>query len=195
MRRTRFSREAWRRPAALVGLALLAMACTTERARFKPLAVGDAAPAYAATSLDGDSVSIGSLKGNVVLLNIWATWCVPCRREMPVLDSLSQVFADRGVRVIGVSVDDGGSDERVHEFVQEHGITFTIWRDPDARVSGVFNTRGVPETFLIDREGRIAKHWMGGVDAPHVKLFETVARLAGAGGTLAGVSPPARPAR
>ena len=174
----------WRRVgAAVIAFCVLATsACTTESARFRPLRTGDPAPEYVASALSGDSVSIRALRGSVVVLNIWATWCVPCRREMPALDSLARAFANRGVRVVGVSVDEGASDERIAGFLEAHGIGFEIWRDPDARVAAAFQTRGVPETFLIDREGRIAAHWIGGVDTPSARLAETVARVVG--GTL-----------
>jgi cytochrome c biogenesis protein CcmG/thiol:disulfide interchange protein DsbE len=168
--------------------AVVSGACDGDSRRFTPLAVGDPAPAYAAVTLVGDRAGIGAMHGDVVLLNIWATWCEPCRREMPTLESLARAYASRGVRVVGVSIDDSGSEERINRFLGEHGITFEIWRDPDAVVSRAFQTRGVPETFLIDREGRIAAHWIGGVDAPAARLRQTVERVAGA-------SASARPAR
>lgn len=144
--------------AALVALGTLA-ACRGDGAR--PLArieVGRPAPAYAATTLAGDSASLAALHGQPVLLNVWATWCHPCRTEIPELQALHQRYAARGLQVVGVSIDVGGEDDAVRDFVQEFGMTYPVWRDPDGRVSNVFSTVGVPDTYLIDRDGVI--RWM-----------------------------------
>jgi len=146
---------------ALLGIAALACGGNGE---FRPLQVGDAAPAYAAQTVAGDTVTLGALRGHPVLLNVWATWCIPCRTEMPAMQQLHSAFADSGLKVIGVSVDEAGSDADVRQFIATSGITFTVARDPDKRVSRVFRTLGVPETFLIDRRGRIAKRWIGEFD-------------------------------
>jgi len=131
---------------------------------FRPLEKGDAAPAYAAVSLSGDTVSLAHLRGHAVLLNVWATWCPPCRDEMPGFEQLSQTFRDSGLVVVGVSVDRGGSDSDVREFLTAHGVRFTIVRDPEERIARTFRTVGVPETFLVDRSGRIARRWIGQFD-------------------------------
>lgn len=127
----------------------------------QPLArieVGQPAPAYAATTLAGDSASLAALRGRPVLLNVWATWCHPCRTEIPELQALHERYAPRGLEVVGVSIDVGGEDDAVRDFVQEFGMTYPVWRDPDGRVSNVFSTIGVPDTYLIDRDGVI--RWM-----------------------------------
>jgi peroxiredoxin len=142
--------------------------------QYRPLAVGDPAPVYAARTLAGDTVALASLQGHPVLLNVWATWCVPCQEEMPAIERLSERFADSGLTVVGVSVDDGSADKAVQQFVQDHGITFTILRDPSLRVQRIFQTFGVPETFLLDREGRIAKRWVGAFDADGDSTFAEV---------------------
>lgn len=121
--------------------------------RLARLDIGDAAPAYRATSLDGDSVSLAGLRGQAVLLNIWATWCHPCRTEIPELERLYQEHRARGLTIVGVSIDAGGEDGAVRDFAREYGMTFPIWRDPDGRVSTTFAAIGVPATYLIDREG------------------------------------------
>ncbi len=117
--------------------------------------VGEEAPRYAAPALNGDSVSLAGLRGNVVLLNVWATWCIPCRKELPELQKLHEQYAARGLRVVGVSVDDGGADRAVDQFVREFGLTYTILRDPAENVSHAFAIPGVPASFLIDRNGKI----------------------------------------
>lgn len=160
--------------AAMLLLTTLTVACGEKPREFRPLSEGDAAPAFAAPTLDGDSVSVASLRGQVVLLNVWATWCVPCRREMPLLDSLSREFADRGVRVVGVSIDASGAGELIASFVKQYQIGFTILHDGAGQIQSTYNMRGVPETFLIDRDGVLRHHWVGGIDAPDIRLREVV---------------------
>jgi cytochrome c-type biogenesis protein len=115
--------------------------------------VGQPAPDYAATALTGDSVKLASLRGNVVLLNVWATWCNPCRAEIPYLEELHKKFASNGLRIIGVSIDAAGGEEGIASFAKEIGMTYPIWRDPDQDVMTRFLAVGVPASFLIDREG------------------------------------------
>ncbi len=159
-----------RTPSFLALLVLMTSACRGAD-RFRPLRVGDPAPDYAAVSVQGDTVSLQELSGSPVLLDVWATWCIPCGHEMPALQALSEQYADSGLRVLGVSIDAAGTDARVAGFVAEHGIRFTILRDPDRRVEQTFRTIGVPETFLLDRQGRVAHRWIGEFDpaAPAVR--------------------------
>jgi peroxiredoxin len=123
--------------------------------------VGEAAPAYAARSIAGDSVRLSDLRGNAVLLNVWATWCIPCRKELPELQALHTKFVDKGLRVVGVSVDEGSDDAAVREFAQQFGITYTIVRDPHTDVYNAFAIPGVPASFLIDRSGKVAWRHLG----------------------------------
>jgi peroxiredoxin len=146
------------------GLLLLAAACS-EDARPAMVVVGQPAPAYAAPTLAGDTLGLADLRGQVVMLNIWATWCPPCREEMPGLEALQRQYADQGLHVIGVSIDGRGAAGEVRQFLESNGITFTILHDADERVTRTFRTIGVPETFLIDREGRVLNRWIGKIDA------------------------------
>jgi cytochrome c-type biogenesis protein len=127
--------------------------------------VGEAAPDYTAPTLDGDDGSLADLRGEAVLLNVWATWCVPCREEMPELQGLHERHRDAGLRVIGVSVDNQGADDAVRGFLQEEGVDYEVWRDPDRDVQRAFRTSGVPETILIDRDGTVVKRWKGPLEA------------------------------
>ena len=115
--------------------------------------VGAPVPAYATVALNGDSVSLASLRGKVVLFNIWATWCHPCRAEIPELRELHAQYRDRGLELVGVSVDADGNDEGIKSFMEEFKMTYPVWRDPDERVSTKFLAIGVPATYLIDRKG------------------------------------------
>jgi cytochrome c-type biogenesis protein len=115
--------------------------------------IGAAAPPYAAATLDGDSVSLEQLRGQVVLLNLWATWCVPCRTETPYLQSVFETYRDRGLRVVGVSQDVGEARRDIEEFVEEYGVTYSILHDPQMRGLDLYRVNGLPGSFLIDREG------------------------------------------
>src|SRR5688572_14454507 len=141
----------------------------TQRSRFAPLEVGATIPSYSATKLDGGELSLDALRGKVVLLNVWATWCRPCVTEMPALERLYRQFHDDGLEVVAVSIDAGtgtmddmgrpGGD--VQAFVTERDLTFTILLDPRRRVEQVFQVMGVPTTIVIGRDGRIARKAVG----------------------------------
>lgn len=162
-----------RRSAGALLLALALGGCAAE-AREPPVAVGSPAPDFAAATLAGDSVSLAGLRGQVVLLNVWATWCPPCRREMPGLDTLHADLRPRGLRVVGVSVDARSAAGEVAAFVAESRIGFTILHDPAARVSDAFRTTGVPETFLIGRDGTLLRRWIGRVEPSSRSVREAV---------------------
>jgi cytochrome c-type biogenesis protein len=137
-----------------------------------------AAPDYSATSLGGDAVSLSSLEGEVVLLNVWATWCVPCRAEMPGLQELHEEFDDEGLKMVGVSIDDRTtSDSRIVGFLQSMNITYPIWRDSDNRFAPTFRTIGVPESFLISKDGYVVYQWKGAFD-PTTKQTKEIVRNA-----------------
>ncbi len=127
--------------------------------------VGDRVPAYSAPSLDGGEVSLADHLGEVVLVNVWATWCGPCRVEMASIQALYDTYRDRGFNVLAISVD-AGSDSRqvVEKFAAEYELSFTILLDRDSRITRLLRTVGVPETFVLDREGRIAKRVIGASD-------------------------------
>lgn len=145
-------------------LILSVFACSPEAGGFRPLEAGDPAPEFGAPVLDGDSLHLASLVGNPVLLNVWATWCPPCREEMPALQALHERYGPRGLRILGVSVDSRGSEQTIRRFLEEGGYTFTILHDASDAVSRQFRTIGVPETFLIDADGRIVRRWIGRFD-------------------------------
>jgi len=148
-----------------VALLPLLMACgEADREGSGRPGVGNPAPAYAATTLDGDELSLEELRGRVVVLNVWATWCAPCVREMPGLEELHRSYGEHQVAVLGASIDRGTAEPAVRRFVDEHDITFTILLDPDGTVESRFRTIGVPETFLLDAEGTIRHRWIGEFD-------------------------------
>lgn len=142
-------------------LFVLVAGCAAGEARPLPPVVGEPAPGYAAPTLRGDTLSLASLRGDVVLVNLWATWCPPCRREMPGLQRLQDELGAEGLRVVAVSIDAPSSAEEIRPFLEETGITFTVLHDAEQRVTRTFATTGVPETFLIGRDGVLLNRWIG----------------------------------
>ena len=152
---------------AIVGAGLLAGAVAL--AKYGPdvqrVEVGARAPDFRAVNLaTGDSVSLREgYRGAVTLVNIWATWCVPCRVEMPAMEKLYQSLAPRGFRIAAVSIDEG-SPEDVQAFGRELGLSFDILQDRSTKVQQIYQTTGVPESFLLNREGVIVKRVIGAHD-------------------------------
>lgn len=117
--------------------------------------VGDPAPDLELVSLDGDKVSLASLRGRAVLLNLWATWCLPCIQELPELAALHEGHGKQGLVVVGVNVDGADASTRVRAFVSERQIPFAVWLDSEMRVPSALRVQGLPATFVIDRKGMI----------------------------------------
>lgn len=119
-------------------------------------------PPYSVKLLDGKSFDVASEKGHVVLLNVWATWCGPCRFETPELQALHVKYNARGLEVVGVSVDEGG-DAEVKKFVDDNKVTYPIAIDAEGRVANVLRTTVLPTSVLIGRDGRIVWRKIGPV--------------------------------
>lgn len=124
-----------------------------------PVTVGSRAPTFHARTLDTPprEKSLDDYRGQVVLLNIWATWCGPCRIEMPSIEALHRDFGPRGLHIVAVSIDDPGQEQRIRDFAREFGLTFEILHDGSGAISKQYQTTGVPETFVIGRDGVIRK--------------------------------------
>lgn len=123
---------------------------------------GDPAPALTVASLDGErTVRLADYRGQVLLVNLWATWCHPCREETPYLQSVYERYRDRGLRILGVSVDLRADHDAVVEFVEEFGVEYDIALDPDARSRDLFHARGLPTSVLFNRDGTVAFSWIG----------------------------------
>jgi cytochrome c biogenesis protein CcmG, thiol:disulfide interchange protein DsbE len=148
--------------AIVAGLGIGAAALVKFGPRIEGVAVGKRAPDYHAVRLGtSDSVSIrAEAKGQVTLVNIWATWCIPCRAEMPALEKLYQELGPRGFKIIAVSIDEGDPGT-VQEFVRELGLSFEMLHDQSGDIQRVYQTTGVPESFLLDKNGVIVKKAIG----------------------------------
>lgn len=122
-----------------------------------------AAPDLALTGLDGKTVNLSSLKGKVVMLNFWATWCPPCRDEIPSMMKLNAAFAGKPFQMLAVSIDEGGK-QAVEEFFKNSGFSLPVYLDPSSSAGRTYGITGVPETFIIDKNGIIAKKVIGPVE-------------------------------
>lgn len=125
------------------------------------IGVGSRAPEFNAVDLrTGRPATLADYRGRVLLLNVWATWCQPCRIEMPAMERLSRALAGTDFRILAVSVDEGDSSE-VNAFVNELELTFDILHDRSGMIKRDYQTTGVPESFVIDRQGVIVKKVIG----------------------------------
>jgi cytochrome c biogenesis protein CcmG, thiol:disulfide interchange protein DsbE len=131
-----------------------------------PVSVGSKAPPIEGVTLDSAKreKSLADYKGKVVLLNVWATWCEPCRVEMPSIEKLHREFGPRGLAVVAISVDDPGAESRILDFVKEFGLTFEVLHDPKQVTTRNYQITGYPETFVIARDGTIRKKLIGASD-------------------------------
>jgi cytochrome c-type biogenesis protein len=163
--------------AAFSFFAAVILACAAnDDATLRAPEIGKPAPDYRAISLSGDSVSLVEMRGRVVLLNVWATWCHPCRDEIPVLQTLHERYASAGLILVGVSVDARGEDDTIREFASDFRMTYPLWLDPDERVQSTFLAIGVPATFLIDRNGILRWRHVGPVRSNDVNLMRELER-------------------
>ena len=118
------------------------------------------APDFELKSLDGRTVKLSDFHGKVVVLNFWATWCAPCRVETPWLVDFYRQYKEQGLEVVGISMDDG-EQEHVSDFVKEMGINYTVLTGNHAVGDAYGGARFLPQTFFIDRDGKIIKHNFG----------------------------------
>ena len=148
--------------------------CTACAPVDRPPVAGDPVPDVQAATLDGEAVALSDLRGRVLLVNLWATWCAPCRFETPFLQSLYDEHRERGFQIVGISVDDAGVEDVVREFAGEYGVTYTILHDPEMRSMDAFRAVGLPATYLVDREGTIRFVRIGPVSEEDREFFDAL---------------------
>lgn len=130
-----------------------------------PVNVGSSAPAFQARQLNAATAkTLADYKGKVVLLNVWATYCEPCKIEMPSLQKLHEMYGDKGLKIVAVEVDHAVSDDSVKKFAEKYKLSFEILRDTSGAIEKAYQTTGIPETFVIGPEGTIRRKWWGADD-------------------------------
>ena len=136
-----------------------------------PLPVEYPAPQLDLTDLQGNPVSLADYRGQVLLVNNWATWCPPCKAEMPTLQAYYDDYADMGFTIIAIDAGDSLSD--VVEFVKEYGLTFPVWPDPAQKATVAFRNPGLPSSYVIDRQGVVRLAWTGAISRGMLDKFVT----------------------
>ncbi|MEE9281863.1 MAG: TlpA disulfide reductase family protein [Myxococcota bacterium] len=142
-----------------------------------PLRQGAIAPDFSLPALDGRERSLSELRGRVVFVNFWATWCAPCEEEAPALDRLYRRLRDEDFEILAVSIDAPGQRSRVNEFGQEYSLSFPILLDPEQRAYAAYKASGVPETFLVGPDGRLVERFIGPRDWDQPRYASAVRRL------------------
>ncbi len=139
---------------------------------------GDKATDFTLRDLNGQSVTLSELQGKVVLMSFWATWCGPCKEEMPHLQKLYDAKKDQGFEVLSISTDDARSASQVKPYIKKHGYTFRVLLDRDSSVIGTYNpAKTLPYTVVVDRKGEIAKVAQGYNPGDEVALEKLVDEL------------------
>ncbi|HUP50375.1 MAG TPA: TlpA disulfide reductase family protein [Thermoanaerobaculia bacterium] len=135
--------------------------------------VGRPMPSYSAELLDGSTFDVAKERGNVLFLNLWATWCGPCRYEIPELEKLHNEHLAERFKVVGVSVDEGG-DQVVREFVEEQRMTYPIVLDPEGRLAMLFDTMILPTSAIVDRNGTVIWKKIGVVSLGDAEMMRAI---------------------
>ena len=168
---------------ALVGVVVLIVVAWMNQDRIQPVTAGTVAPEFEVNDLDGGLARLSDHRGEVVLVNIWATWCAPCLEEMPSMQRLYKKIGGKGFEIMAVSIDAGlgqfdlignpGGD--IEAFAESLGLTFPIFHNPSGDIQQLYRTTGVPESFLIGKDGILYKKVAGPTewDAPeHLELIQ-----------------------
>lgn len=137
------------------------------------MAVGDQAPDFILSDMDGNKHTLSDYRGQGVLLNFWGTWCKPCEREMPYMNNQYKVYKDQGVEILAVNV--GEPEFVINTFVQKHGLDFPILKDTNKEVLNLYGVTPLPTTMLIDPEGKITAIETGELSEAKIKgMMESI---------------------
>ena len=136
-----------------------------------PAEMDEAAPDLVLVDLEGSEVSLEDYRGQVVLVNNWATWCPPCRAEMPILEAYYQDHKDEGFVLIGIEA--GEPADEVEEFVENYGISFPVWLDPESKAIIGFRNMALPSSYVINPDGMIVLAWTGAVTLNSLEEYLT----------------------
>ena len=160
-----------RRLILALSLIALATACYSGQ---RPPRVGSAAKDFSLRDSDRN-VTLTQFRGQVLVLNFWATWCPPCEEELPSLMRMQDRLRARGVTVLGVSIDVDG--DAYHRFLQQRGVNFMTIRDPEQKIPSLYGTSGWPETYIIDRQGVMRRKFVGAVDWTSPEVVDYLSKL------------------
>lgn len=160
----------------LIGIAILYPNLKSNNTQFLskgsttiPVHVDYQAPEIALTNLFSQNVSLSDYKGKIVLVNNWATWCPPCKAEMPTLEAFYQEHVNDGFIII--AIESGESLEEVTEFVEYYGITFPVWIDREGIALDAFNNWNLPSSYVLDREGTVRLAWTGEINTAMLNKY------------------------
>jgi thiol-disulfide isomerase/thioredoxin len=149
-----------------------------------PVSSVPAPPDYDVRTLDGNAIKLSGYQGKVVVMDFWATWCPPCRQEVPQLARLQKENQARGLEVIGLHIDDRGrsTPAAIRRFISDYGINYTVGLATDAMFTDYLGTADdtIPQTLVFDRQGRLIKHLIG-YDSSHARTLDEVVNRALAG--------------
>lgn len=170
--------------AALLTAGVVAFAWSA-RDRLHGVVPGSEAPVFEAVTLDGEPRTLDDFRGKVVLLNVWATWCPPCRYEMPSMQRLYETFDGQDFEIVAVSIDApvgrrdavGNLGGDIRAFADSLSLTFPILHDPQGRIQRTYQTAGVPESFVIGRDGRIYRRVSGAIEWDTPAALDFIQRL------------------
>jgi peroxiredoxin len=138
--------------------------------------LGQPLPDFTLPDLQGNPVQLSKRQGNVIFINIWATWCPPCVEEMPTIQQLYEQLHGHGLEVLAISVDALGT-QVVGPFMQKHRLTFPVLLDAASRIPRLYRTSGVPESFIVDKRGRLVEKIVGPRDWSHPRMIALFQRL------------------
>ena len=150
--------------------------------QFRSPALGETVPNFTLRNDDGQVVALADFRGKIAIVNFWATWCAPCIEEMPSLNRLAERYADKGLQILGVSIDEDADAYR--EFLTKNHISFLTLRDPSHNTSERYGTFKLPESYISSRDGRLLNKIIGAADWTSQQMlsyFDTL--LAGSGGS------------
>lgn len=156
---------------------MLVLAVLTLAACTPPTGQGEKAPAFTLRQFNGQALSLEGLRGRTVVLNFWASWCVPCREEMPMFEEVWRAERERGLTFVGVAIQD--DELLLREFIQHFGITYPTGLDSDNSIALAYNVLGLPTTVFISPSGGLVRKWQGPIDRERLLAFIAEARDVG----------------
>lgn len=157
---------------ALSGYFILQDVSTRTDLSIVPAQVNFPSPKLTLTDIHGNTRSLSDYRGQVVLVNLWATWCPPCKEEMPTLQAFHEKYKDRGFTIIAIN--DGDPTPDVLQFVKDYQLTFPVWLDPTyIATEQAFKTLNLPSSFVLDRDGTVRLSWVGGIESRTLEKYVT----------------------